>query len=301
MNYALFLGCNIPIRIKQYESSGRAVLEKLGIKLKDIPDFNCCGYPARNYDEKTFILSAGRNLAIAEKEGLDILVFCNCCFGSLKKAEQILRKDRWMLTELNQILAKDGLEYRGNTRIRHFLSIIYHAIGIEMLKQNLLKTYSNLNAAVIYGCHLLRPHEITDFDNRFAPSIFDKLVEATGARSVDWTGKFGCCGAALTGINDKLSTAILKEKIGAAKNSGADCIISACSFCYLQFDMMQQKIISENNESEILPAIVYPQLLGLCMGIDEKTLGIEKNETIKKGDTDNVPFLRNSFADKQSS
>lgn len=279
--YAFFLGCNIPIRIQQYASSTKAVLKNLGVETKHISDFNCCGYPVRNIDEKSFLFSSARNMALAEEKGFDILVMCNCCFQSLKTAKNTLSKDKGLLNELNEILAKKGLKYQGTVKIKHFLSIIYHDIGIDFLKQSLIKTFNNLNIAVIYGCHILRPHEITRFDNPFVPSILDELVEATGACSIDWQGKLECCGASLTGINDKLSIIILKEKLDAAKNAGADCIISVCSFCHIQFDTVQKNICAEDNELKILPAILYPQLLGLCMGIDEKILGIEQNKTIK--------------------
>ena len=87
--YALFLGCNIPARVTQYEISSRAVLKMLDIELMDIRMFNCCGYPMRNFDQKAFLLSAVKNLALAENRSLDILVLCKCCFGSLKKAEYL--------------------------------------------------------------------------------------------------------------------------------------------------------------------------------------------------------------------
>ena len=69
MKFALFLGCNIPARLTQYEASARAVLGKLGVGLVDIKAFNCCGYPVRNFDFNAFVLSSARNLALAKKEG----------------------------------------------------------------------------------------------------------------------------------------------------------------------------------------------------------------------------------------
>ena len=87
MEFALFLGCTIPARLNQYESSSRAVLEKLGVGLVDIREFNCCGYPLRNIDFKVFLLSSARNLALAEKKNLNVMTLCKCCYGSLKKAD----------------------------------------------------------------------------------------------------------------------------------------------------------------------------------------------------------------------
>ena len=116
MKYAFFQGCNIPIRIPQYATSTMAVFSKFGIELEVIPEFNCCGYPARNVDEKAYILPSVRNLAIAEKRGLDILVICNCCFASLQKAKNVMAKNSQFQEEINTILAKEGLHYSGAAR-----------------------------------------------------------------------------------------------------------------------------------------------------------------------------------------
>lgn len=56
MKFALFLGCQIPAHLNQYETSARAILEKLGVALVDNRQFNCCGYPVRNLDFRTFVL-----------------------------------------------------------------------------------------------------------------------------------------------------------------------------------------------------------------------------------------------------
>ncbi|MBW2325102.1 MAG: disulfide reductase, partial [Deltaproteobacteria bacterium] len=110
-----------------------------------------------------------------------------------------------------------------------------------------------------------------------APSIFDKLVEVTGAESVDYLSKLECCGAPVMGVNDDLSMDLTEKKLANGKKAGADYLCAACPWCHLQFDTVQKMMISQNG-SEPLASIVYPQLLGLCMGIDEKTLGIEMNQ-----------------------
>jgi len=93
MKFAFFQGCNIPVRVEQYADSTEAVLQTFGIELVRIPEFNCCGYPnASNVDEKAYIMPSVRNMAIAEKAGLDILVICNCCFASLQKAKSVVRQ-----------------------------------------------------------------------------------------------------------------------------------------------------------------------------------------------------------------
>ncbi len=212
MKFAFFQGCNIPIRIQQYATSTEAVFKKFGIELLTVPEFNCCGYPARNVDEKAYLLPSVRNMAIAEKMGLDIIVICNCCFASLQKAKNVMTKDIQLKDELNGYLTKEGLQYQGNVRIKHFLTVLYEDVGTEKIKSQLVNKFKDLNISVIHGCHVLRPREITSFDNSFVPKITEELLQATGATSLDWRGKLECCGAALAGINDDLSKKLLQRK-----------------------------------------------------------------------------------------
>ena len=277
MKYALFLGCNIPARVVQYETAARAVMRKLGIQLVDSRDFKCCGYPVRNLDQKAFLLSASENLARAEKLGLNIMALCKCCFGSLKEAESFLKEDGDLQEEIKHALAQKGLQYEGKFEVKHFLSVLYHDVGLDEIKSNVSQSYKGLKIATHYGCHALRPSKVTQFDDPVAPSLFDKLVEVTGAQSIDYKSKLECCGAPVLGVNDGLSMDITAKKLTNGKKAGADYLCAACPYCQLQFDHVQNMMMSQNG-NEALASIVYPQLLGLCMGIDEDTLGIHMNQ-----------------------
>lgn len=286
MRYAFFQGCNIPARIEQYAQSTEAVMALFGVELKEIRDFNCCGYPVRNVDEKAYILPSVRNLAIAEQAGLDIIVICNCCFQSLQKAKNVLERNPELADELNAVLAKEGLNYSGSCQVRHYLTVLHDDIGVETIRQKLTNRYTELNVSVLHGCHLLRPREVTGFDNSFVPRITENLMEVAGAKSLDWPGKMECCGAALAGINDELSNKLLLEKIEGATGSGADYITPICAYCHLQLDTTQLNI---NTESSTLPVLLYPQLLGLCLGLQPEQLGIERNNTITQ---ENISSLK---------
>ena len=285
MKFVLFHGCNIPARVAQYADATEAVCTRLGIELVEVTAFNCCGYPARNTDHRAYVLSAARNLALAERAGLDMLVMCKCCYGSLKKAAYFLKQDPDLKADINRILAKENLEYKNSIQVKHLLSVLYHDVGLERLKENILKAYSGLQIAVSYGCHALRPSVVTGFDDPVSPKIFDELVEATGAFSVEWTRKLDCCGAPLTGINDRLAMDMARKKIDSAREAGAQFICTACPYTQLQLDGVQMRMAAPSENGEPLAPILYPQLLGLCMGIDEKTLGISENEIDLSGIT----------------
>jgi len=278
MNFALLRCCVTSIFLKQYESATNAVLGALGIGLVDIKEFNCCGYPLKNFDLKAYALSSARNLALAEKRQLNILTLCNCCYGTVKHVEHLMKTDSSLNKEINTTLEKEQLTYRGGVEPKHLFQILYHDIGLDTIRQKLVKTYENLKVAVHYGCHLLRPNNVVQFDNPFAPSIFDQLVEITGAKSVPWTAKLECCGSPLWGVNDDLSLDLTQTKLSNARTAGADYLCVICPYCQIQFDRVQRIMHSRRSGASTLPSLVYTQLLGLCLGLDRKSLGLEINE-----------------------
>ena len=277
MKFALFQGCNIPARVSQYADATQAVCNQSDIELIELHQFNCCGYPVRNIDHRAFLLSAAKNLALAEKADLDMLVMCKCCYGSLKKAEFELGEDPDLKKEINSVLVKEKLQYEGRVSIKHLLTVLHRDVGIDNLKSMISQSFSGLQIAVSYGCHALRPSKITKFDDPVTPSIFDELVEITGAFSVEWTRKLDCCGAPLTGINDLLAMDMAAKKIASARDAGANYICTACPYTHIQFDWVQSQMAANSTNWEPLAPILYPQLLGLCMGIDETTLGLSNN------------------------
>ncbi len=278
MRFALFPCCSPPVVLVQYESSTRAVLRKLDVEFMEIRDFNCCGYPFRNFNFKAFVLSSARNLALAERRDVNLITVCNCCYGNLKYVNHLMREDSSLAREINTMLEKEGLRYEGRVRAMHLLDVLFNTVGIERVKEKIGRTYRGLRIATHYGCHILRPSKIVKFDNPMAPSIFDQLVEVTGAESVPWRTKLECCGAPLFGVDDDLSMDLTETKIKDAKQAGADYVCVACPFCHIQFDRVQKRIPWRLGTRHYLPSILYPQLLGVSMGISEETLGLDKNE-----------------------
>jgi len=278
MKFALFRCCVTSVFLKQYESSTDAVLARLGVGLVDVPEFNCCGYPLKNYSFKAYVLSSARNLCLAEERNLNILTLCNCCYGSLKYVDHLMKEDASIRHEMNTVLKKEGLRYNGGIEVRHALESLYRDIGIDKIKQKVVKTFSDVRIATHYGCHILRPREIVQFDNPEEPSIFDQLVEVTGAESVDWPSKVKCCGAPVWGVNDDLSMDLIENKITDARQSGAEYLCVSCAYCQLQFDRVQRMLREKRDKTDGIPSIMYLQLLGLSLGVDAETLGINQNE-----------------------
>jgi len=189
-----------------------------------------------------------------------------------------MRENTSLREEINRTLEREGLRYEGGIEVRHLLSVLYHEVGIESIREKMERTYEGLKIATHYGCHVLRPSQVVQFDDPVAPSIFDQLVEVTGAESIDWATKLECCGAPAWGINDDLSMDLTQKKLKDGRQSGADYLCAACPYCHIQFDTVQGAILSQRGTDHRLPSILYPQLLGLAMDIDGEVLGLEMNQ-----------------------
>ena len=278
MKFVMLRCCTTPIVLQQYEWSTNAVLERLGIDLVDVEELGCCGYPLRNINFNAYVLSSARNLALSERENLDLLTVCNCCYGTMRHVEHLLKDNGSIRKEINTTLEKEGLKYEGDIQPKHILQLLYDDIGIAAIREKIVRPFEGLNIATHYGCRILRPSKIMRFDKPYSPSKFDELVEVTGAKSVDWVTKHECCGSPLWGINDELSLDLTENKLKNAKKSGANYLCVACSYCQVQFDRVQKILLSKRGTENQLPSILYPQLLGLSLGIDGETLGLQMND-----------------------
>lgn len=268
MRYALFLGCKIPSQLPAYAASTRAVLAHLDVTLVDL-EFNCCGYPARNVSRDAFAVAAARNLALAERAGLDVVTPCTCCFGTLRHAIRFLDEDATLRSRVAQALATEGLAWSGKTKVEHVLPLLARAVGADALAAAVRAPRTGLRVAAQYGCHALRPSNVAGFDNPLAPTIFETLIRLTGATPVDWPRRLDCCGDPLHQANAPLARDITLAKIADALASGAEVMCTACPHCHLRVDAVQ-----EGASGQSIGTLLYTQLLGLAMGLPAKSLGL---------------------------
>jgi len=268
MKYALFLGCKIPSQLPAYEASTRAVLAQLGVSLVDL-EFSCCGYPARTISRDAFVLSAVRNLALAERAGLDLLTPCSCCSGSLRHAIRFLQEDEQLRARAAQALAREELVWSGKTRVEHLLTLLARRLGTDRIAAAVRSPQTGLRVAAQYGCHTLRPSNLAHCDNPMAPTLFETLIRATGASPIDWPRRLDCCGDPLHQANAPLSDSMTQAKIADALASGAEVMCTACPHCQLRLAALQS-----GSPGPAIRTLLYTQLLGLAMGLPAKSLGL---------------------------
>jgi heterodisulfide reductase subunit B len=276
MRFAYFLGCTIPARANSYDAAARQVASKLDIELIPIEGATCCPpVSIRSLDFKSWITIAARNLALVEQMGLDVVALCNGCYGTLKDANHILRMNEQLRNEVNGTLEGLGLKVEGVREVKQFTEVLCSDYAKQKLLEKMTKKLEGLKVAVHYGCHLIRPSKIVQFDNPELPRKVDELVELTGAESIEYQNKLKCCGAPVLAVNEKLALELTKQKLLSAKKAGAHCIVTTCPFCGIQFDLFQLKVEDLIKESIELPMLFLPQLLGLSLGIEPKLLGLE--------------------------
>jgi heterodisulfide reductase subunit B len=277
LKYLMFLGCVIPYRITSYEISARKVLERLDVELVEMPEFNCCGLPIDGVDHDAMLLLAARNLCLAEQQNLNILTLCPGCAGTLRKVNLSLQEDKKLKARVNGYLKEIGMEFKGGkTSVRHIIQALIEDVGLEKVKDSVVKPLTGLKVTEHNGCHILRPTKYVGFDDPDNPVLLKKLVEATGAECLDYLYETDCCGAPVIGVNDKIPLYLAGDKLRNVKAVDAQAMITVCPFCHMMFDINQPRIERLLSETFGIPVLHYPQLLGLAMGLSPKELAIDE-------------------------
>lgn len=276
LKYLFFLGCVIPYRISSYEISARKVLEKLDVELVEMPEFNCCGLPLDPVSHDMMLALAARNLCLAEQQGLDIIALCPGCSGTLRKVNKTLQKEKALKEKVNEYLKEIGMEFKGTIKVRHLIQVLTEEVGLEKIKETIVKPLSQLKVTEHNGCHVLRPTKYIGFDDPENPVMLKNLIELTGAKCLDYMDETECCGAPIIGVNDRIPLQLSREKLSHIKEAGAQALITVCPFCHMMFDINQPRIERTFNETFGIPVLHYPQLLGLAMGFSPEELALEK-------------------------
>jgi heterodisulfide reductase subunit B/heterodisulfide reductase subunit C len=297
--YVLFWGCQIPARLPFIEKGMRALLDRLRISIHDLPDFTCC--PERsfvaNLDPSLWLLTAARNLALVEAEGLDLLTPCSGCYATFREATHHMRTNDQTRKRIQTSLEEMGLEWRDRVQVSHLATLIHDTLGLDRIKSLAKHKLEGMRIAVHYGCNLLRSQQSHPFDHPSRPRKLDNVVEALGGISVEYETKGECCGESLgRTAGTAEAKAMARRKFTAMQLSQADAILVACPACFMQFDT-QQALMSREGESYQIPVLFLSELLGLCLGLSGENLGLAYHRTpvtsfLEKWESKGVSTLR---------
>ena len=286
--YALYPGCVMPTEQYAYETSIRETFPLLDIELVDIEGFSCCGEPMKSVNQLMTLYLSARNLAIGEKQGLNLFVPCPVCHLALSECQRVLENTVEMKNRINGMLATEGLKYEGTCEMVHTVDLLHDLIGVDEIKQRVKKPLKGLKVAAHYGCHLIRPSEIgrpVDSEN---PQKMEMVLKALGAEPLDYAEKLDCCGAMLQANHPESALTKTGQKLQKVQEQGFDVFVDVCPWCHRMFDSRQVKAGETIAAKLEVPVVYLTQLLGLAFGVDNRKLGLDLNlspvDKLKLGD-----------------
>lgn len=276
MNVGYYPGCSLESTAKPYDLSTRQVCEALEVGLSELPGWLCCGSsPGLKMSRLLSLSLSAKNISQAEKNGIsEVLVPCPFCYRRLLSAQQELKEDGQA-----KILTEQAIdcEISGNLNILNLLGFFCDTVGMQAIEKKISKPLRGLKVVPFYGCYMVKPSQVTRFDDPENPTSMDRIVNALGAQVLDWDFKTECCGASLSVSKTEkvveLSGRILREALWR----GADAVAVACQLCQANLDMRQDEILNPKGNEPHLPVLYFTQLMGLAFGVPAGNLGLDRH------------------------
>jgi succinate dehydrogenase / fumarate reductase cytochrome b subunit len=203
---------------------------------------------------------------------------CSTCQLKLASDNQRLKASPDLRVKINHALAKIGLKYNGNVEVTHLLYVIIDDIGLDMIRNQIIKPITGLRVAPFYGCHLIRPGKLHGFrEDPYKPRSLADLIEVLGGIPVEYPGENQCCGFHSLVIRKKPAVKMSAQHLLEAKRAGADVMVTPCPLCHTVLDSYQPEAESELGEKIGLPILHLPQLIGLVLGCKPEQMGLERH------------------------
>jgi len=279
MKYLFYPGCSMQRSAIPYMDSITAIEEKMGMELIEVEDWNCCGateYCAVNRTAAHSLVA--RNLALAEAMSngtKTLLAACSACYLNLDKTDHYMREDPAFRDRINDALSAGGLNYTaGSVNVKHVLDVIFNDIGLEKIKEQVVRPLKGLRVAAYYGCMIVRPDVDKKFGNPEYPTTLEDLMIALGAEVIDFPMKTHCCSGHMTQISAETAYELIRRLIYGATRYEADLLVALCPMCQLNIDAYQNETNRYFNTNYEVPILYFTQMIGLAFGIEPKKLGI---------------------------
>jgi len=277
-DYIFYPGCSMESSAKAYHSSVMAVCKPLGIGLKEIDDWNCCG--ATEYFSLDLIPAyalIARNLALAEEQAngnKTVIAPCSACYLNLAKADHYMHTDKDLGKKVNEALAAGNLHYTpGKLAVRHLLDVMINEIGLDKVKEHVVKPLTGLRVAPYLGCMLPRPDYSSRYSDTEYPNELDNLLRSLGAEVIYFPLKTHCCGGHMTQIGPDTAFEMIRRIIASADQYKADVIVAVCPMCQMNLDAFQGQMNNHFKTKYAIPILYFTQLMGIAFGETPEKLG----------------------------
>jgi succinate dehydrogenase / fumarate reductase cytochrome b subunit len=278
VKFAYYPGCSARSTCAELNEATHRVAAKLGLALTQLESATCTGArELRAIDPVGFYTLNVRILALAEREGLPLMTICNTCTLNLLDAHAAVVDDPELAAKVNAALADEGLRYSGRTRISHFLWVLYEDIGIERLRELVVRPLNGLTVAAFYGCHITRPPQRYGFVDSRNNVALERLAELLGCRPIDYSGRTECCGFHTAAHDERVAIKLTGQHIKSAKMNGAQTMLTPCPLCHTVLDGFQREIEKDMAEKLDMPVLHLPQLVGLALGLTPEELRLDRH------------------------
>jgi heterodisulfide reductase subunit B len=271
MRLGYYPGCSLLGSSREFDESVRSLMKALGVELVEVPDWSCCGASSAHIlDHRLSLALPARVLGLAEQAGLgEVLAPCAACSNRLMSTQKELEAHPELRAEIEAIT---GLPCSGKVRILNILEVLDRlADRIEV------QTPFARKVACYYGCLLVRPARVVDFDRVEEPLSMDRLLEKAGATPLDWAFKTECCGAAFSVARTEVVAGLCGRIVKDAVRRGAEALVVACPLCHSNLDLRRPEINAELGGEQKIPVLFVTQAIGLAMGLAPEDLGLQRH------------------------
>lgn len=260
MVYSYYPGCTLKTKAKDLDKGARLAAKALGVTMEELPEWQCCGgvYPMGK-NETAPKLSSVRALAAAKERNQDLLTLCSACHHVLKRVNNDMANDENIRTKANNYLDLEE-PYAGETKVVHYLEMLRDEVGFDKIKEAVKNPLTGRKIGAYYGCLLLRPGKLLQFDNPENPKIMEDFIRAIGATPVIYPYRNECCGGYISLKEKEMSQNMCSNIMESAEGFGADMLITACPLC--QYNL--------NKAGSELPVYYFTELLAEALGVKEE-------------------------------
>jgi succinate dehydrogenase / fumarate reductase, cytochrome b subunit len=289
MRVAYWPGCVSRGFTPELHGAMAAVAPRLDIELVELDRANCCGAGviAEHNQELVDSLNA-RTFAMAQgvEGALGMMNICSTCQGAQSECQERLDADTAYRQHINEHIEPEGFAYEKNASWwnKNFMWLLVEDIGLDTLRERVVRPLTGLRVAPFYGCYIVRPRSRLGFEQYPERDRYmEMVIEAIGATPVDYAGKHKCCGFPLITMNKVTSLRQAGRHIADAIDADADCMVTPCPLCHLNLDLQQPDAAKYVERDLGMPVLHFPQLIGLALGLEPKELGMNKH-VVKTGD-----------------
>ena len=269
MEFSYYPGCSLESTACEYNDSVQQVFAALGVKLYELEDWNCCGASSAHSLNRSLALALpARNLAIAQRLGRDMVLPCAACFNRHKTADFTLRTNPEQRAFLESTV---GFRYTGAVAVRPLLDVVCNEIGLERVQKQVIRPLAGLKLVGYYGCLLVRPPDVTQFDDPEHPVLMDRLLDTLGAEARRWSYATDCCGGGLSLTKSSVAARLVSRLVERAREAGAEAIVTSCPLCQVNLEMRQPAAGPK------MPVFYFTELMGLAFGLERAASWWEKH------------------------